>query len=118
MSSLGKHWKIKDKSKMFGHKCHIQKHTEETKQKISESRRGKAYGENNGNWKGNQSEQEIKHRLRGRIEWKIWRNQIFARDNYSCQECGVHGGYLEPHHIVPLKVDIKKVFEVNNGITL
>jgi len=74
-------------------------------------------GENNGNWKGNISEQAVKHRMRGGLLWKKWRESIFERDNYRCLDCG-KGGYLEPHHIIPLRVNMKKSFDINNGITL
>lgn len=52
------------------------------------------------------------------IEWKIWRESVFRRDGYSCQECGRVGCYLEPHHIITLNEDLTKAFEINNGITL
>lgn len=59
-----------------------------------------------------------KHRLRGTPEWSKWRESVFNRDNWTCKECSQVGGKIEPHHIVPLRLDIKKVFEINNGITL
>lgn len=59
-----------------------------------------------------------KHRLRGTPEWKDWRAKVFERDVYTCQECEISGVPIEPHHIIPLRVDMKKIFEVKNGITL
>ena len=29
------------------------------------------------------------------------RDQVFARDGYTCQHCKVPGGRLDPHHILP-----------------
>ena|SRR3990167_4743674 len=119
---LGKHWKQSPEAiyrrlgKPGNHLGHI--HSEETKLRISENRKGKGCGEANGNWKGNQGVQEIKHRLRGTTEWKNWRKAIFLRDNYTCGECGKVGGYLEPNHIIPLRLEMDKKFNVNNGITL
>ena len=27
-----------------------------------------------------------------------WRQSVFIRDDFTCQDCGVRGGYLEAHH--------------------
>lgn len=59
-----------------------------------------------------------KHRLRATNEWKKWREAVFKRDNFTCQECGQISGYLEPHHIIPIRLDDNKLFNLNNGITL
>ena len=32
-------------------------------------------------------------------EYKEWRKAVFERDNYTCQDCGEKGVYLEAHHI-------------------
>jgi hypothetical protein len=39
--------------------------------------------------------------------WNMLRSQVYERDNYSCQNCGIKGGSggeveLHAHHIVPL----------------
>lgn len=94
------------------------KHTEETKRKISIHHKGLCVGENNYQWKKDRTEIMEKHRLRSTIEWKNWRMEVFSRDKYTCQECDVAGGVLEPHHIIPIRSDISKIFEVKNGITL
>jgi 5-methylcytosine-specific restriction endonuclease McrA len=52
------------------------------------------------------------------IEWKNWRSYIFERDKYTCQECGSSGVYIEPHHIIPIKINWDGMFDVCNGITL
>lgn len=89
------------------------KHSEETKEKMSKSRRG----ENNYRWKGDRSAVENKHRLRGQKEWKEWRKSVFERDNYTCKQCNVRGGFLEPHHIIPIRLN-GELFNTKNGITL
>lgn len=66
-------------------------------------------------WKGGIT--PIKSVIRHSREWANWRTAVFQRDNYRCMDCGIEG-YLEPHHIIPLKVAMEKVFEVTNGITL
>ena len=57
--------------------------------------------------------------LRQTPEWKNWRKDVFTRDNFTCQECKIVGGYLEPHHIVPVRNnDVNQLFNLKNGITL
>jgi hypothetical protein len=53
------------------------------------------------------------------IEWKLWREAVFARDNYTCQFCGIRGGVeLHPHHIKPFTHFQALRYDVNNGVTL
>ncbi len=73
-------------------------------------------GANHPGWKGGLWKNKTA-RLRGLKKWKDWREYIFARDNYKCLDCG-EGGYLEPHHIIPIRDDETKVFNKDNGITL
>lgn len=73
-------------------------------------------GEKNPLYTGSKkTERQILH---SRIEYKTWRKQVFERDNYTCQSCFVHNGYLEAHHIIPYCLDKSKVFDINNGKTL
>lgn len=67
------------------------------------------------NWKGGISSN--KRKLMVSIYWKDWRKSVFQRDGFKCVDCGV-GGYLEPHHIIPVRSDRDKLFNTNNGITL
>lgn len=69
-------------------------------------------------WKKDRTLADEKHRTRSTHEWKDWRMKIFERDLYTCQECGESGVYLEPHHIIPIRSDMNKLYEINNGITL
>lgn len=73
-------------------------------------------GSRNNHWKGGIT--PLKKKLRMSKAWSEWREIIFKRDNHTCQECRQHGGYLEPHHIIPIKQDMNKIFDINNGITL
>lgn len=100
------------------------KHSVETKQKLSKIRREMGSmpphytGEEHPRWIKERTKVLEKHRIRGKIEWKIWRTDVFTRDDFTCQECKVKGGQLEPHHIVPIRSDMNLLFNTNNGITL
>lgn len=51
-------------------------------------------------------------------KYKIWRDTVFKRDNWTCRNCGIRGGRLEAHHLIPwVKNEIYR-FEVWNGETL
>lgn len=73
-------------------------------------------GANHPNWKGGITPQNQIDR--NTVEYKAWRNAVFQRDDYTCQLCGEHGGYLNAHHIVPFSQDKEKRLCVENGITL
>lgn len=73
-------------------------------------------GEKSPTWQGGKS--SINHRLRAGITWKEWRTKIFERDNYTCQDCGIRGGVLEPHHLNRFAYFPELRFIIENGITL
>lgn len=89
----------------------------------------KVSGKQNGNWKGGIS--SLNHSIRTSNEYYEWRLQIFGRDNFTCQYCGVRGTYLEAHHIKSFNEIIKEyniknsddalnckiLWDLNNGIT-
>lgn len=50
--------------------------------------------------------------------YQQWRNNIFERDNYTCQKCGKYGGELNAHHKKPFKQFPELRYELDNGITL
>jgi len=73
-------------------------------------------GSKNPNWKGGTSP---RHKLdRMSLPYRVWREKVFKRDDYTCQECGKRGCYLEPHHIKPFALFPELRFVVSNGITL
>ena len=47
-----------------------------------------------------------------------WRAAVFARDDFTCQECGVKGGTLNAHHVKPFKSYPKLRYIISNGVTL
>ena len=73
-------------------------------------------GDKNWAWKGGIT--PIKKRMRHWLAYKAWRRLVFERDNYTCRECCQYSGYLEVHHIIPVKQTFSRMFEINNGITL
>lgn len=68
------------------------------------------------NWKGGIS--KINENARKSDEFIKWRKDVYARDNYTCQKCGKHGGRINAHHIIPFAIDIDKRFDLDNGVTL
>ena len=85
---------------------------EETLLKLSEQKRG----EKHPNWKGGISKGRFTHMKQ--IEYKLWRDAIYARDNWACQECGRRGGRLNAHHIKPRGEYPELNLAIDNGITL
>ena len=84
----------------------------EIRKKMSEDRKGeKCY-----NWKGGIS--PLNTRIRLSVESKLWRQEVFERDKYTCKKCGKIGGELESHHIKSFAKYPKLRFEVSNGETL
>uniref|UniRef100_A0A6M3IUD7 Putative HNH endonuclease n=1 Tax=viral metagenome TaxID=1070528 RepID=A0A6M3IUD7_9ZZZZ len=53
-------------------------------------------GINHPNWKGTSPLIKL---IKGTLEYKQWRKNIFVRDNYTCQECFKRGFELHPHHL-------------------
>ena len=88
------------------------KHTLESKHKISNAMKG----ENNPSWKGDGSFKQA--RIRYQIEYKIWRNAVLVRDNWTCQECGQQGGRLIAHHIKSFTRYPELRLAIDNGKTL
>ncbi len=116
-------------SKEHYEKCKLvnlgRKHSLETRQKLSKIRREMGSmpphvkGENHYRWIKDRTIALERHRTRAKIEWKVWRESVFKRDNYTCQECGNKNVYLEPHHIIPIRSGKDELlFDTNNGITL
>lgn len=92
-------------------------HSQESKIKISAFRQGISVEE----WNGFKSSKS--RFLRDSAKAQIWRNLVFLRDNFTCQNpnckfCNNEiGVYLQAHHIKPLFLFPEFVFDINNGIT-
>ena len=67
-------------------------------------------------WKGGKVKESILKRTCA--EYKKWRNDVFKRDNYTCQKCGKHTIDLEAHHIKEQSRYPELIYELSNGLTL
>ena len=72
----------------------------------------------NPNWVGDSGLTHRNALIRVSIEFREWRQSVFARDNFTCRECGIRGGDLESHHIKSFAQYPELRFEVDNGLTL
>lgn len=110
--------------------------TTEGRLKISQIHKGKKYrlgipssekqksiarinwtGKNNPNWNGGST--LLKRYVHYKnSDYKNWRKFVFERDNYTCQNCNKHGGFLHPHHLKSYTKFPEFRYEVSNGMTL
>lgn len=86
--------------------------TPESRRKNSESKKG----EKCHLWQGGKTEES--KRLRKSVEFRLWREAVFARDNWTCQKCKERGGKLHPHHIKGFSKFPELRFAIDNGITM
>lgn len=70
--------------------------------------------------------------IRESFKYREWVIAVFERDDYTCQQCKIRGGYLEAHHIKLFSTilkenkittlqeafDCKELWNINNGMTL
>lgn len=111
------------------------KFTDEQKQKLKEAaKRKNLFGKNNPAWKGGIS--LPRKLIRESTKYAEWRQNVFIRDNFTCQKCGSHSN-LEAHHIKPFQELLEEVqkylplyslydgamiytplWDIDNGVTL
>ena len=73
-------------------------------------------GEKSSNWKGGITSEHLK--IRSSIEFRLWREAVFARDNFTCQKCGDNKGHnLNSHHIQNFSQYPELRTSIENGIT-
>ncbi len=86
----------------------------ETRRKLSEALKG-----SKGYWyRGGVT--PINNLVRKSLDYKLWREAVFKRDNWTCQnsECGIRGGKLQADHIKPFALFPELRFAIDNGQTL
>lgn len=91
-------------------------HSEDVRKVISEKVAGKLTGNKHPQWKGGIT--PLNQRIRGSVKYKQWRDEVFKRDDYTCQSCGKRGGDMNADHILPFFAFPKLRLDVNNGRTL
>lgn len=69
--------------------------SEEHKRKIKEAQSGKKCKL----WRGGHKYYRVANSF-----WKHLREQVFKRDNYTCQRCKITGVNLACHHIAPYRI--------------
>lgn len=77
-------------------------------------------GEKNPRWKVTKSKNS-READRSSDTYRLWRNEVFARDRYICRCCGSRGDWkygVQAHHISNWSEDIAKRYDIDNGITL
>jgi len=88
------------------------KRSKETRIKISNAKKG-----NKTNfWKGGICPINLK--IKSSVRYKLWREIIFERDNWTCQICNKRGFLIHAHHINNFSDYPNLRFDLNNGITL
>lgn len=92
------------------------KHTEETRKKMSEIHKKRVIEGKNHLWKGGIT--PINKTIRESFEYKLWREAVFERDDYTCVWCKQRGGTLNADHIKPFAYYPELRFAIDNGRTL
>jgi len=134
LARKGKHLSEETKKKISENSAKYwkgKKFPEETIKKMSEAQKGKVAwnkgligfksGNEHWNWRGGIT--PLNRELRASSMWKIWREAVFLRDNFICQNPNCSycnnkiGVMLHPHHIKPIRLYPELAFKIENGIT-
>lgn len=97
------------------------RNTAETRKKMSESAKRRVAEGRHHNYKGGVAGEN--ERIRHSVEYRLWREAVFKRDNWTCVWCGSMSGkgnpvYLEADHIKPFAYYPELRFAIDNGRTL
>jgi len=93
--------------------------------------RGKLKGKNHWNWKGGIT--PLVYQIRHHFKSRQWSSDIFTRDDFTCQLCGVRGCVIEADHYpkrfteifhenkiksLEQALECEEFWNINNGRTL
>ena len=108
--------------------------TPDKKEKMRISRIGRRGGEKSNFWKGGLTQRNygIRTLIQHQYEYRLWRDTVFKRDDYTCQDCLCRGGVVNAHHIKPVAqiiaehglksiesiVGCNELWNLWNGVTL
>lgn len=95
------------------------KSTHETRLKQSASMKAAMISGRHPCWKGGIT--KVNDAIRKSVEYKLWREAVFKRDNFTCVWCGEKdsvSGKLEADHIKPFSMFPALRFAIDNGRTL
>lgn len=112
---LSEETKLKMRKAQLGEKNHFfgKHHSVSTRKIISEIHKGERHRD----WKGGIT--PINTKIRHSLEYRLWRESVFKRDNYTCIWCGDdRGGNLQADHIKPFAFYPELRFAIDNGRTL
>lgn len=84
----------------------------------TEFKKGQFAKENHPLWKGGIS--SLYDKIKQTDKYKLWRNEVYKRDYWTCQICGKHceGKDIIAHHKKSFSEYPESRFDINNGITL
>lgn len=130
--------KISEKTRGEKNPFYGKHHSEKTKMKISQAQKNSnrnLKGQANPAWRGGVT--PITVQIKNSNIYQEWRQQVFIRDDFTCQKCGIKGGSLNAHHKKSFSILLKEVknclpllslydgamtysplWELHNGVTL
>ncbi len=115
--------KVIAKEKGFGLWMTGKKQSLETRIKKSNKAKERVKAGTHNFWKGGIT--PLHKNIRTSLPYKLWRESVFTRDNYTCQICGIRflkgvtgRVMLNADHIKPFSQYPEFRFDINNGRTL
>lgn len=107
LANPNRYWQGKDRSEVF---------TPEYRKKMSVSIKKLVESGGHNFWKGGVT--PLNNKIRRSVEYKLWREAVFLRDDFTCVFCGSRGGEINADHIKPFSKYPELRFDIDNGRTL